>query len=219
MKHYDFKKAKQIIEKHKDQIASASLGMHEDWFWTVETVFSDGEYTIDLDTITELGGTDGSYWATPVLELNFQDGSTKTFSCHDGGESGPQDLSAVIACSAPISQRRRRPVHQFRLSSTTSKEGKMASFFRKANGTAYFKINFIELMNCTNNARPICDNCLTSLIGEGDITLIPILNEAFCPKCATERLEWVRKYPEDAAIEKSYEQYYLKCFKLQDSTE
>ena len=44
MKNYNFNKAKQLIEESKDNLASASLGMHEDWFWTAETIWEGGEY-------------------------------------------------------------------------------------------------------------------------------------------------------------------------------
>lgn len=48
MKSYDFKKAKAIIEENKDILESASLGMHEDWYWTAETIWEDGEFKREL---------------------------------------------------------------------------------------------------------------------------------------------------------------------------
>ena len=48
MKNYNFKKAKELIENSKDCIISASLGMHEDWFWTAETIWENGKYTREL---------------------------------------------------------------------------------------------------------------------------------------------------------------------------
>ena len=48
MKEYDFDKAKAIIEKNKENVKSASLGINEDWFWTAETIYEDGEYTREL---------------------------------------------------------------------------------------------------------------------------------------------------------------------------
>ena len=48
MKKYNFTKAKQLIDKHKDNLESASLGMHEDWFWTAETVWENGKYKREL---------------------------------------------------------------------------------------------------------------------------------------------------------------------------
>ena len=48
MKNYNFKKVKELIENSKDCIISASLGMYEDWFWTAETIWENGEYTREL---------------------------------------------------------------------------------------------------------------------------------------------------------------------------
>lgn len=36
---YDFKKAKDLIEAERENIARAYLGMREDWDWTADTVF------------------------------------------------------------------------------------------------------------------------------------------------------------------------------------
>lgn len=55
MKSYDYKKAKHIIEESKDCLESASLGMHEDWFWTAETIWENGEFKRELpDNAIEL---------------------------------------------------------------------------------------------------------------------------------------------------------------------
>ena len=49
MRNYDYQKAKEYITANADQIEEALMGMHEDWFWTAETVFSEGEFKKDLD--------------------------------------------------------------------------------------------------------------------------------------------------------------------------
>ena len=55
MKTYDYSKAKKIIEENKNNLESAALGMHEDWFWTAETIFENGNYKKELpDNIKEL---------------------------------------------------------------------------------------------------------------------------------------------------------------------
>lgn len=55
MKKYDYQKAKHIINESKDCLKSASLGMHEDWFWTAETIFEDGQFKKELpDNADEL---------------------------------------------------------------------------------------------------------------------------------------------------------------------
>ena len=79
MKHYDFKKAKELIAKNITDLESASLGMHEDWGWTSETIWRDGKYTESFDKGAdeidfEIAGINGSSWATPTLELIFKNG-------------------------------------------------------------------------------------------------------------------------------------------------
>ena len=81
MKNYNFNKAKQIILENLENLESASLGMHEDWFWTAETIWENGEYKNDETTI---GGIGGSSWATPTLQLLFKDGSEKMIECSEG---------------------------------------------------------------------------------------------------------------------------------------
>lgn len=82
MKTYDFQKAKQIIESNQGHIKDAYLGMHEDWFWTAEEVFSaEAGFTVDLDSVKTIGGIDGSVWATPVLRLTLKSGEDKCIAC------------------------------------------------------------------------------------------------------------------------------------------
>lgn len=88
MRNYDYKKAKSIIEENMDSLESAYMGMHEDWFWTAESVFEDGEFVKDLDNDElTIGGIQGSAWATPVIELNFKDGTSVTKKCCVGEPS------------------------------------------------------------------------------------------------------------------------------------
>lgn len=89
MKTYDYKKAKKYIEEHKDEIQMAALGMDEDWFWTAQSVFEDGKFTVNLDDDSLfIGGINGSYWATPTLEVFFKDGTHKKFNCYQGESDG-----------------------------------------------------------------------------------------------------------------------------------
>ena len=60
--------------------------MHEDWGWTSETIWENGEFTKDLDTLKGIAGICGSSWATPTIELLFKDGRTEAMPCHDGGK-------------------------------------------------------------------------------------------------------------------------------------
>lgn len=88
MRHYDYKKARDIIKENKDKLKEASLGMSEDWFWTAETIWENGKYIRRLTKNTEISGIDGSRWATPTLELWYKDGSSEMIPCYTGEKSG-----------------------------------------------------------------------------------------------------------------------------------
>jgi hypothetical protein len=79
---YDYKKAMKIIEENKSEIESAYMGMAEDWGWTAEPVYEDGEYKQDLTKEDLcLAGINGSYWATPTLKIEYKNGFYKDFAC------------------------------------------------------------------------------------------------------------------------------------------
>lgn len=83
MKYYDAKLIKGFIEKNKDDIDCVSCGMKEDWSWTAVEVFKNGEILFDLGTKTIiLAGIDGSYWATPVMEVVYKNGETHIIPCY-----------------------------------------------------------------------------------------------------------------------------------------
>jgi len=88
----------------------------------------------------------------------------------------------------------------------------MALFFRTERGVAYLKITLQELIDYSDNSAPACDNCLDLLKETEEVVLIPLLNEAFCPKCAKERLAQVVRYPEDAHIERRRELFWRNWF-------
>jgi hypothetical protein len=109
MKSYDYKRAYDFIEQNKESIESVTLGMHEDWFWTADTVFEDGEYQKDLTIEPPIGGITGSSWATPVMQVNYKDGTTKVFNCYTGDSSGEPPfpigmMSGVL--SGPVNEAR-----------------------------------------------------------------------------------------------------------------
>ena len=84
MKHYDLQKAKKIVKENKKLLVSASLGMHEDWFWTANTIFENGAFTElakGRKKEIKIGGITGSFWATPVIQLELKDGSEKFLEC------------------------------------------------------------------------------------------------------------------------------------------
>ena len=128
MKTYDFSKAKQLISENAENLVSASLGMHEDWAWTAQIIWENGEFKHELpenademqekfiearkkglsmflsekdenglsefnpeyDKFTKhvIAGIYGSSWATPTLELIFNDGEKRMHACYKGESSG-----------------------------------------------------------------------------------------------------------------------------------
>lgn len=94
MRTYDFLKAKQLISENAENLVSASLGMHEDWAWTAETIWENGNYKSDFPTDEaalekhEIAGINGSTWATPTIELIFKDGEERMHACYKGESSG-----------------------------------------------------------------------------------------------------------------------------------
>jgi hypothetical protein len=94
----------------------------------------------------------------------------------------------------------------------------MAEFHRAANGAGWLKITWLELAVYSENAKPICDECLKSLIGCDEVVLLPILNEAYCPVCGPERIARLHRYPEDRATEKRREQFWINYFEIKEVT-
>lgn len=94
MKAYDFLKAKQLISENAENLSIASLGMYEDWAYTSETIWENGNYKSDFPNDEEslekyeIAGINGSVWATPTLELIFKDGEKKMHACYKGESSG-----------------------------------------------------------------------------------------------------------------------------------
>lgn len=84
MRYYSCEKIKSFIEEHKDEIDEVSLGMIEDWSWTAETVYDNGEFGDKYDfggkTLT-IAGIKGSYWATPTMEVYYKDGRRDYIDC------------------------------------------------------------------------------------------------------------------------------------------
>lgn len=103
MKKYDFEKIFQFIEKNKEEIKTANLGMEEDWFWTAETIFKDGEYLLDLKAKDiKIAGIDSSSWATPTLLIEYKDGKEVKYPSYIGESEGvcPSWLDAgPLSCS------------------------------------------------------------------------------------------------------------------------
>lgn len=97
-KKYNTSFIKNYIKQHKEEIETVSCGMREDWSWTAETVFEDGEFSSEYDWEKEnisVAGISGSTWATPVMEVEFKDGRAEIVECYaDDGEKASQQQIA-----------------------------------------------------------------------------------------------------------------------------
>lgn len=83
MKYYDYKKARDIISAMQEDIDTATLGMDGDWFWTAERIFENGRTIVNLfNEDLVLAGINGSYWATPTLDIKLKSGDTLTIPCY-----------------------------------------------------------------------------------------------------------------------------------------
>jgi hypothetical protein len=128
MKRYNFKKAKQIIKASKN-LSSASIGMHEDWFWTADKIWEDGKFLRKLPSNADglnkkyvayrkagggvlsapknltshlICGIYESNWATPCIQLIFNDGSEKMIPCFSGKNSGSMPFSLLGVLSGLV---------------------------------------------------------------------------------------------------------------------
>lgn len=87
MKYYNTQLIREFIESHKNDIDTVECGMREDWSWTAETVFSNGNYDIEMSGASvTIAGIDGSYWATPVMEVTYKDGRREIVNCYTADE-------------------------------------------------------------------------------------------------------------------------------------
>lgn len=120
MKYYDYARAKKLIEENQFNLESASLGMYEDWWWTAKTIYEDGKYKKlefkvpdcfnnreerernKQQEVPFIAGIQGSCWATPALELEFKDGTTRMIPCYQGESSGEKPIGFMLgALSSP----------------------------------------------------------------------------------------------------------------------
>lgn len=87
-KYYDNEFIRKYIEENKEEIKSVSVGMLEDWFWTAATIYENNdyieEYKEDIKNKKTLlaMGISGSYWATPIMEVEKNDGNTEKIECY-----------------------------------------------------------------------------------------------------------------------------------------
>lgn len=88
---YNYSKAKEIINAEMG-LESALLGMHEDWWWTSETIWQDGHFLCDLTDGDKIAGINGSNWATPTLCLRYKDGRERFIKCAQGESTGEKPV-------------------------------------------------------------------------------------------------------------------------------
>lgn len=89
----------------------------------------------------------------------------------------------------------------------------MATFHRADNDVGWFALTHGELETLTGNPFPICDECLATLAANEDAVLVPILNEAFCQKCARTVLGGMKPLSEhDLPIERKRIDLYRDSF-------
>ena len=93
----------------------------------------------------------------------------------------------------------------------------MAKFLKSEKGIGYLEINDNELIKYSHNMEPVCDECNQSLLFCRKITLIPILNEAYCRKCGPIKLKQVVDYSEDRPIRYKREEFYKRFFNIKDN--
>lgn len=102
MKKYNYSRAMELINAERG-LVRAEMGMHEDWFWTAEIVWEDGNYTKELHTAPEIGGISGSGWATPAIKLTYADGTKRMLPCYTGESSMEKPVGFELGVlSSPV---------------------------------------------------------------------------------------------------------------------
>ena len=91
MRTYNYSRAVELINAEKN-LATAEMGMYEDWFWTAETVWENGNYTKELKTAPRIAGISGSCWATPSIKLTYEDGTELMLPCFTGESTQEQPI-------------------------------------------------------------------------------------------------------------------------------
>ena len=94
----------------------------------------------------------------------------------------------------------------------------MATFGRTETGVAIIHLAPSELTAYSGDPNPICDFCIAPLRGEKQIALVPILNQALCPKCEKKYVKRAKSYPEDAEIEARREKFWMDFYHLKEGT-
>lgn len=97
MKCYDAQKIKNFIESKQDDIDNVDCGMQEDWFWTAQTVYENGDYNVDLSGKTvDIAGIRSSTWATPIMRVDYKNGDYEEVECYYDDGITPDPYKAAM---------------------------------------------------------------------------------------------------------------------------
>jgi hypothetical protein len=104
MKKYNYSRATELIDAEKN-LVRAEMGMYEDWFWTAETVWEDGNYTKELRASPKIGEISGSPWATPAIKLTYADGTERMLPCYTGESTQEKPVGFELGVlSSPVQE-------------------------------------------------------------------------------------------------------------------
>ena len=106
MKIYDFDKMKMLIEEYKNKgLVNMRAGMLEDWTLTSAIVWDRKNGHSNAFTSLRIRGIPGSHWATPTIELKFEDGSTLQGDCYvSKDKTATDDVIAAMKAFAFATQ-------------------------------------------------------------------------------------------------------------------
>lgn len=91
----------------------------------------------------------------------------------------------------------------------------MAEFKRTPRGIGYLAVSYDELLSYSQLPVLVCDDCNTGLLPKDEITVIPVLNMAYCQKCADPKLPTIVDYPEDRQIRQKREQFWCGFYGIE----
>ena len=82
-KSLDWNGVKSFIEENKDLITSVHGGLSEDWSCTCDEIWNIEEGFIEDNNVWS-----SSRWATPAIEVEYKDGTTKVYEMYVDGMNG-----------------------------------------------------------------------------------------------------------------------------------
>lgn len=91
----------------------------------------------------------------------------------------------------------------------------MATFQVAPTGIGYLEVTYYELMAYSQIPVLVCDQCYKGLLPSDTLTVIPVLNMAFCEDCKAEKLESVKDYPQDRPIRFKREAFWRDFYNIE----